>query len=48
MEIHYAAPCFEGEELSVLCRREGSICRMAVRKPDGKTAVLAAVRFHEK
>ncbi len=36
-----------GEELSVLCRREGSICRMAVRKPDGKTAVLAAVRFHE-
>ena len=25
MEIHYAAPCFEGEELSVLCRREGSI-----------------------
>ena len=48
MEVHYAAPCFEGEELSVLCRREGSICRMAVRKPDGKTAVLAAVRFHEK
>ena len=48
MEIHYAAPCFEGEELSVLCRREGSICRMAVRKPDGKTAILAAVRFHEK
>lgn len=48
MEIHYAAPCFEGEELSVLCRREGSICRMAVRKPDGKTTVLAAVRFHEK
>lgn len=48
MEIHYAAPCLEGEELSVLCRREGSICRMAVRKPDGKTAVLAAVRFHEK
>lgn len=25
MEIHYASPCFEGEELSVLCRREGSI-----------------------
>ena len=48
MEIHYAAPCLEGEELSVLCRREGGICRMAVRKPDGKTAVLAAVRFHEK
>ena len=40
--------CLEGEELSVLCRREGGICRMAVRKPDGKTAVLAAVRFHEK
>ena len=35
-------------ELVDLCRREGSICRMAVRKPDGKTAVLAAVRFHEK
>lgn len=48
MEVHYAAPCLEGEELSVFCRREGSICRMAVRKPDGKTAVLAAVRFHEK
>ena len=35
MEVHYAAPCLEGEELSVLCRREGGICRMAVRKPDG-------------
>ena len=35
-------------ELVGLCRREGSICRMAVRKPDGKTAILAAVRFHEK
>ena len=35
-------------ELVDLCRREGSICRMAVRKPDGKTAILAAVRFHEK
>ena len=44
MEVHYAAPCLEGEELSVLCRREGGICRMAVRKPDGKTAVLAAAR----
>ena len=48
MEVHYAAPCFEGEELSVLCHREGSTCRMAVRKSDGKTAILAAVRFHEK
>ena len=38
MEIHYAAPCFEGEELSVLCRREGSICRMAVRKPGSPSA----------
>ena len=48
MEVHYAAPCYEGERLTVYQKREGSLCRMAVKRPDGKNAVLAAVRFREE
>lgn len=48
MELHYAAPCYEGEQLTVYQKREGSLCRMAVKRPDGKHAVLAAVRFREE
>ena len=38
MEVHYAAPCLEGEELGVYCRREESGCRLAIKKADGKAA----------
>lgn len=45
IEVHYAAPCLEGEELGVYLRREENVCRLAIKKADGKAAVLAAVRF---
>ena len=45
IEAHYASPCLEGETLGVFCRREGQICRMAVRHADGRSAVLAQVEF---
>lgn len=45
MEVHYAAQCREGEELSVYLKREGALCRMAVKRPEGKTAILASVTF---
>ena len=45
MEVHHAAPCLEGEELGVYCRREESGCRLAIKKADGKAAVLAAVKL---
>lgn len=45
MEVHYAAPCLEGEELGVYCRREENGCRLAIKKADGKAAVLAAVKL---
>ena len=38
-------PCLEGEELGVYCRREESGCRLAIKKADGKAAVLAAVKL---
>ena len=31
-EVHYAAPCLEGEELGVYCRREENGCRLAIKK----------------
>ena len=45
IEAHYASPCLEGETLGVYCRREGNLCRMAVKHADGKPAVLAQVIF---
>ena len=45
IEAHYASPCLEGETLGVFCRREGQICRMAVRHADGRSAALAQVEF---
>ena len=35
----------EGEELGVYCRREENGCRLAIKKADGKAAVLAAVKL---
>ena len=45
IEVHYAAPCLEGEELGVYRREEADEVRLAIKKADGKAAVLAAVRF---
>lgn len=45
IEAHYSAPCLEGETLSVYQKQDGDTVRIAIKKPDGKPAVLAAVRF---
>ena len=45
IEAHYAAPCLEGETLSVYRKPEGETVRIAIKKESGKPAVLAAVRF---
>lgn len=47
IEVHYASPCLEGEELAVYCRREGTLARLAIRR-GGKAAVLAEVRLREE
>ena len=36
---------FEGETLSVYQKQDGDTVRIAIKKQDGKPAVLAAVRF---
>ena len=48
MEVHYSAQCREGEELSVYLKREGKLCRMAIKRPEGKTAILASVLFDKE
>ena len=48
IEAHYASPCLEGETLSVFCRQDGDTVRIAIKKADGKPAVLAGVCFEEK
>lgn len=45
IEAHYASPCLEGETLSVFCRQEQDVCRVAIRKADGKAAFLGAAYF---
>ncbi len=40
-EVQYVAPCFEGETLSVYRRREADGFSFAIRKEDGKCALLA-------
>ena len=45
IEAHYSAPCLEGETLSVYQKQDGDTVRIAIKKQDGKPAVLAAVRF---
>ncbi len=45
VEVHYAAPCLEGETLQVFRRQEGDTVRLAVKKAQGRAAALAAVRF---
>lgn len=47
MEVHYSAQCMENETLSVFIKDEGSTCRIALKKADGKLAILCAVRFAE-
>lgn len=46
IEVHYASPCLEGEDLAVYCHREDALARFAIRRGD-KTAVLAEVRLRE-
>lgn len=45
IEAHYSAPCLEGETLSVYQKQDGGTVRIAIKKSDGKPAVMAAVRF---
>lgn len=45
IELHYGAPCLEGEQLTVCRRQEETRTLLAVAKPDGKKAALAAVTF---
>lgn len=48
IELHYGAPCLEGEELTVYRRQEENRTLLAVARPDGKKAALAAVTFGGK
>ena len=45
VEVHYASPCLEGECLRVYQKQEGDRVRIAIKKEDGKPAVLAGVRL---
>ena len=45
IEAHYSAACLEGETLSVYQKQDGDTVCIAIKKADGKPAVLAAVRF---
>ena len=45
MEVHYAAPCLEGEVLTVCCKREEKLIRLAMKKADGHHAVLGAIEL---
>ena len=47
IELHYGAPCLEGEALTVYRRQTAERTLLAVGRPDGKKAVLAAVTFSE-
>lgn len=46
-EIHYCAPCLEGEALSVYKKRTETGYVLGIRKADGKAAVLAAAAMAE-
>ena len=41
VEIHFKAPCFEGEKLSVKIKKTDGETMISMIKEDGKTAVLA-------
>ena len=45
IEAHYASPCLEGGKLCVYQKEDGGTRRIAIKKADGKPAVLAAVRL---
>ena len=48
IELHYGAPCLEGEALTVYRRQTEERTLLAVGRPDGKKAVLASVTFAEE
>ncbi len=47
IEVQYLTPCYEGEELTVLRRREANTLLFSIRNAEGKTAFLATVRVAE-
>lgn len=48
VELHYSTPCFEGEELTVYKKlSDDGMCRIAIVKPDGKTASQSCVTFQK-
>ncbi len=48
VELHYSTPCFEGEELTVYKKlSDDGTCRIAIVKPDGKTASQSCVTFQK-
>ncbi len=47
IEVQYLTPCYEGEELTILRRREGNLYLFSIRNAEGKTAFLATVRVAE-
>ena len=44
MEAVFKTPCYEGEVLKVYCREEGGM-QLAMKKPDGTTALVAGITF---
>ena len=48
MEVCFRAPCYEGEELTIRCRETADGAELGVIRPDGRTALLAAIRSEGK
>ena len=44
MEAVFKTPCYEGEVLKVYCREEDKL-QLAMKKPDGTTALVAGITF---
>lgn len=47
IEAHYASACFEGQPLGIYRKDADGACRLAVKKEDGKAAVLAKIVYTE-
>lgn len=47
IEVHYSAQSMENEPLSVYVKNEDPVHRIALKKDDGKPAVLCLIRFRE-
>lgn len=43
VEVQYLAPCFEGEELTLFCKKTDEGYLLAIRKENAKTAFLARI-----